>query len=395
MGSPAARRGRTTIVVGQIALSLIFLAAAGVLTRSFVALMRTPIGYDPAGLAAVHVQLPRQQALVDPAVIAQALTRSLAAVPSVSDVTVGALPQTTIAGSTVVVESATGPRVTDVQLFSATTVGPEYFRVARIPLLQGRGFDATTVAPDSREIVINQTFARRLWPDGNALNARVRLGDAADAPWFTVVGVAGDTRMPGVKDDYWTLQMYRPSAAARRFAGSIVLRAHGNVNALRPAIVRAVEAAGVSAKFQDLQLAEQTAYWALRRPRFAVVLFGLLAAIALVLSAVGLYGVVAFAVAQRTREIGIRMALGAEPRRVARLILGNGLRLTIAGCVVGVIGAYAATRALTALLYGVSPSDPIAFVIAVVLLVTVALIAAFVPMRRALRVDPTESLRSD
>jgi putative ABC transport system permease protein len=201
--------------------------------------------------------------------------------------------------------------------------------------------------------------------------------------------------MPGVKDDYWSLQLYRPSVAARRFAGSIVLRVHRNANALRPAIIRAVEDAGVSAKFQDVQLAEQTVYWALRGPRFAVVLFGLLAGIALVLSAVGLYGIIAFAVTQRTREIGIRMALGAEPRRVARLILGNGLRLATIGCGVGVIGAYAATRTLTALLYGVSPSDPIAFAAAVLLLITVALIAAFVPMRRALRIDPTESLRSD
>ena len=189
--------------------------------------------------------------------------------------------------------------------------------------------------------------------------------------------------------------MYRPSAAARRFAGSILLRIRGNVNALRPAIVRAVEGAGVSAKFQSVEQAEATAYWALRGPRYAVVLFGLLAGIALVLSAVGLYGVVAFAVTQRTREIGIRMALGAEPRRVARLILGNGVGLAMVGCGIGVIGAYAATRTLTALLYGVSPNDPVAFGGAVLLLIAVAIIAALVPMRRALRIDPTEALRAE
>ncbi|MFI5230189.1 MAG: ADOP family duplicated permease [Gemmatimonadales bacterium] len=398
LGSVAAQRVRTGVVVGQVALSLIFLAAAGVLTRSFVALLRTPIGYDPAGLVAVHVQLARQAAPAehaDQAAIAQALTRALAAVPGVSEVAVGAVPQTTIAGTTVAIESPTGPRITDLSLFSGTLVGPEYFRVARIPLLQGRGFDATNVAADSREVVVNQTLAHRLWPKGNALNAQIRLGGAPDAPWLTVVGVAGDARMPGVKDDYWSLQLYRPSSAARRFAGSVLLRIQGNANALRPMIIRAVEGAGVSAKFQYIEEAEKTVYWALRGPRFAVTLFGLLAGVALVLSAAGLYGVVAFAVAQRTREIGIRMALGAEPRRVARVILGNGLRLAVGGCGIGVIGAYAATRALTALLYGVSPNDPIAFGGAVLLLIAVALIAAFVPMRRALRVDPADALRSD
>ncbi len=394
-GSTAARRARTGLVTGQIALSLIFLAAAGVLTRSFVALLRTPIGYDPTGLVVLHVQLPEQPAPTDQAPIAQVLTRALAALPGVSDVTVGAVPQTTIAGNPIAVATPTGPRVTDIELFSATVVGPEYFRALRIPLVQGRGFDATNVAVDSREIVINQTLARRLWPDGNALNARVRIGTKPDAPWLTVVGIAGDTRMPGVKDDYWSLQMYGPLAGARRFDGSIVMRMRGNANALRPAIVRAVEGAGVSAKFQSMDQAERTAYWALRGPRYAVVLFGLLAGIALVLSAVGLYGVIAFAVAQRTREIGIRMALGAQPRSVARLILGNSVRLAVVGCCIGVVGAYGATRTLTALLYGVSPNDPIAFGGAVLLLIAVALIAAFVPMRRALRVDPVEVLKTE
>ena len=394
-GSTAARRARAGFVVGQIALSLIFLASAGVLTRSFVALLRTPIGYDPTGLVVLRVQLPEQPAPTDQAVIAQALTRSLAAIPGVSDVTVGAVPQTNIAGSPLAVETPTGPRVTDVELFSATAVGPEYFRALRIQLLQGRGFDVTNATADSREIVINQTLAHRLWPDGNGLNSRVRLGNKPDAPWLTVVGIAGDTRMPGVKDDYWTLQMYRPSAAARRFAGSILMRIRGNVNALRPAIVRAVEGAGVSAKFQSVESAETTAYWALRGPRYAVVLFALLAGVALVLTAVGLYGVIAFAVSQRTREIGIRMALGAQPRGVARLILGNGLRLAMVGCGIGVIGAYAATRTLTALLYGVSPTDPVAFGSAVLLLIAVAFVAALIPMQRALRVDPAEVLRAE
>ena len=341
-GSIAAQRVRASVVMGQIALSLIFLVAAGVLTRSFVALLRTPIGYDPTGLVAVHVQIAPQPASGDQAGIALALTRSLAAVPGVSDVSVGALPQTTIAGTTVTVESPTGPRITDVALFSATFVGPEYFRATRIPILQGPGFDVTNVAADSREIVINQALAHRLWPDGNALNARVRMGGAPDAPWLTVVGVVGDAHMPGVKDDYWSLQAYRPSVTVRRFAGSIIMRVRGNVNALLPAIAHAVEAAGVSAKFQSVEPAEKTVYWALRGPRFAVVLFGLLAGVALVLSAVGLYGVIAFAVAQRTREIGIRMALGAEPGRVARMILGNGVRLAMIGWRASVSSAHTA-----------------------------------------------------
>jgi putative ABC transport system permease protein len=397
-GESTRARTHAALVVGQIALSLIFLAAAGVVARSFVGLVLTPVGYQPEGLfevsarrtaasepVPVHHSTPAEQAA-----IAMALRKTLGTMPEVSEVAVGMLPLSNAGpGPTAVTDSA-GVRPISIELTGLTYVSPEYFHVTQIPLVQGRGFDADP-AVAAGEIVINETLARRLWPDRDAVGSRLRDWEGE---WLTVVGVAGDIQMPGSLAEYYRLQMYRAGTMSGPITW-LVLRTRDDLSTLRPRLAHAVEHAGVGVIFRDVVAAESTLEYAFAAPRFALVLFGTFALVAVALAAMGLFGNVAFAVARRTREIGVRVALGASPDTVGRLILGNGLRLTVVGCGLGLLGSYAAVRTLAAFLYDMKPPDLAIFGGTMLVLVVVALVASFIPMRRALRIDPMDVLRAD
>jgi putative ABC transport system permease protein len=393
----AAGSAHATLVVGQIALSLMFVTAAGVAARSFVALALTPVGYEPEGLVGVTVQpVPTPVRPLTPAERAaatRALHETLAATPGVSDVAVGMLPLTNAGPGPIEVEGPAGVRPSPTILLTGFTyASPEYFRVARIPLVRGRVFDDDP-AVAAGEVIISETLARQLWPGGDEPGARLRDGFGK---WLTVVGITGDVQMPGSASEFFNLQMYRPSGVApSSAAGSFVLRTRSDPAALRPLLAQAVERAGVGVTLHDVVAAESTLEYAFAAPRFAVVLFGAFGLLAVALAAVGLFGIVAFAVARRTREIGVRMALGAAPGVVGRLILGGGLRLTIVGCALGLLGVYSGKRTLSAFLYGVSAPDTTLLISAVLLLIAIALVASFVPMRRALRIDPTTALRTE
>jgi putative ABC transport system permease protein len=400
VGSSAARRLRGGMIIAEVALSFVFLVAAGLLIRSFVALERPSIGYDRAGLVAVRVRFAHEPARADREFIEQSLVRALRATPGVSQATLGGFPgallEMNVGGGPFATEGPGGVQTTDLPFCEMEFVGPEYFRVVPVPLLQGRGFDARGGADASRKLIVNRSLARRFWPGGNALGAKLRVGDGT---WLTVVGVAGDLHVPGFgTGDLFNLQMYRPTSAPHGLVNTVVLRMGKGASpaALAPMLKVAVENAGISATLRSVDPAESTFdRLVLARPRLALVLFGFFATIALAVSAVGLYAIVAYAVEQRTREIGVRVALGAEPVAVARLILGANVRLVIVGGLIGVLGAYATTRTLTTFLYGMSPTDPFAFGGAALLLGTVALFASFIPVRRALRIDPMDALRAE
>jgi putative ABC transport system permease protein len=397
VGSSAARRLRSGLVVAEIALSLVFLSAASLLVRSFVALAHTPIGLDPVGLLTVQLLLSRQPAPPDRAALERTLAGAVHAIPGVSDVAFGSgLAITDVRPGPFAVEGPSGPQVMDLPFCETPFVGAEYFRVSRIPLIQGRTFDATDPVAASRELVVNGALARRFWPNGNAVGSRLRVGDGADATWLTVVGVAGDVHLPGMTGDLFNLQMYRPTSAAGQFVRYLMVRVSGRATAVEPALRRALEGAGVSAKLGQVWRIESVVERrVLARPRFALAVFGGFAMIALVVSAAGLYAIIAYAVTQRTREIGVRIALGADQVAVARLVLGDSARLVTVGGCLGLLGAYAGTRVLGSFLYQVGPTDPTALGGAVLLLTVVALIATLVPMRRALRIDPMDALRTD
>lgn len=401
MNRPAGR-AHAGLVVCQIALSLVFLAVTGVLARSFVSLLRTPVGYEAEGLISLTVgrspaptpTRPPRLTPIERAAIMRTLHQTLAATPGVSEVAVGTLPMTNMGMGPTAVEGPTGVRAADVPITGAAFVSSEYFQVARIPLLRGRGFDQNG-ATSADEVVINQALARRLWPDRDAVGARLRLGDGRDAEWLTVVGIAGDVQMPGSTELFFSLQMYRPTSAAPTFPGSFVLRARGDATTLRPLLARAVERAAVGATLRKVDTAESTLGYAFNGPRFALTLFAAFALLAVALATVGLYGIVAFAVARRSREIGIRVVLGADPTALTRTIVGQTLGLVAIGCAIGLFAAYGAGRGLSALLVDVSPNDPTALGGAMVLLAVIAVGASVVPVRRALSVDPTDTLRAE
>jgi len=396
VGSGAARRVRNLLIVGEIALSLVFLAAAGLLVRSFIALARTPIGYDPVGLAAIETKPPRQLQARDRATMEAALIGAVRATPGVREAALGGLPQTNVWPGPFAVDGPAGPQVIDLAFCEMPFVSPEYFHVARIPLVQGRTFDAANPASATGELVVNEALARRLWPARSALGARLRVGDGPRAKWLTVVGVAGDIHLPGTTGDLFNLQMYRPTDAGSDVVSSLLVRVTGRASGLEPALKQAVEGAGVSARVGRVLMADDiVARRVLARPRFALAVFGVFATIALAVCAAGVYGVIAYAVSQRTREIGVRVALGAEPLAVARLVLADSGRLVLVGVALGLAVALAATRVLTSFLYRVRPADPAALGGAVLLLVVVALVATLVPVRRALRIDPIDALRTD
>jgi putative ABC transport system permease protein len=295
------------------------------------------------------------------------------------------------------IEGPAGPQLVDLPIVDMPLVTPDYFRVMRIPLIRGRTFDGTDPVAASHELVVNQSVARRFWPDGNALGAKLRVGQGAHATWLTVVGVAGDVHLPGLQGDMFRLQMYQPTSAASTLGSNMVLRVTGHESgALEPKLGQSLARAGVPVKLGRVVMTGSVIdQRVLARPRFALATFGVFAMLALAVSGAGLYGLIAYAVTQRTREIGVRIALGAEPFNVARLMLADSARLLVVGGSLGLLGAWAGTRLLGGFLYQVRPTDPAALGGAALLMTAVALIATFVPMRRALRINPVDALRSD
>jgi predicted permease len=397
-GSSAMRRLRNSLVVAEIALSLTFLSAACLLVRSFVELARTPIGLDPTGLANVELRIDRQPVPADRAALEQTLIRTFESIPAVSGAAFGTgIALMEVRPGPFAIEGPAGPQLVDLPIVDMPTVTPSYFRVMRIPLVRGRTFDSTDPIAAAHELVVNQSVARRFWPGGNALGARLRVGTGEHAMWLTVVGIVGDVHLPGLQGDMFTLQMYRPTSASSALGSNMVLRVseHGS-GALVPRLEQALARAGVPVKLGRVVMTGSVIdKRVLARPRFALATFGVFAVLALGVSAAGLYGLIAYAVTQRTREIGVRIALGAEPSNVARLVLADSVRLVAMGGSLGLVGAWAGTRLLGGFLYQVRPTDPAALGGAALLMTAVALIATLVPVLRALRISPVDALRSD
>ncbi len=401
-GGSIGRRMRGAFVVLQIALSLVMLVGAGLLVRSFVHLVRQPLGFDAAQLYQVAPlprrtndgRAPQRRGGSDQrAATAQGrqLLARLATAPGVAAAHSGSLPGN---GYFVIgpaeVDGPGGPATTDVRSASVTLAAPGYFRFLRIPLLAGRDLDSDAVAGGSTGVVIGEGLAHRLWAQRSPLGLRFRLN--AKYPWLTVVGVVPDVHYPGHTGDFYQMQVYQ-ALRVEDGAGDLLLRAPDSALVASTAQRLAASEPALATPY-IVSVAEMVEY-GLAPARFAMALVGVFALVALVLSAVGLYGAIAYAVAHRTREIGVRVALGAPPGAISRLVLGEGMKLTVIGGTLGIVGAVAGTRALTSMLYGVSPLDPLTFGGIVVLAIATALVAVYVPIRRALSIDPIEALRAD
>jgi putative ABC transport system permease protein len=393
------QRLRHCLVVAQFALALILLVGAGLMMRSFLRLQQVRLGFNSDHVLTMRVTVPGVGYQGSSALFFEQLVERVNALPGVESA--GAIVALPLTGTDdkwdngLVTEDQPAASLSQAQRISFGIVTPQYFKAMEIPLLSGRAF-ALTDAPDALKVaIIDERLARAHWPNESPLGRRIRIGQADDrATWCTIVGVAG------------AIQHDRPEVATRatvyvpnrqRPAGfqTLVVRSPLPPEALLAAIksvVKEMDAKLPVTHVAPLRTVVAQAVW---QPRFYAWLFAVFAVVALLLAAVGIYGVMAYVVAARTNEIGVRMALGAQPRDVLRLVIGHAMKLALSGVVLGLGGAVWLTRWLQTLLFEVSATDPLTFAGGTMALLLAALPTCWIPARRATKVDPLIALRSE
>jgi putative ABC transport system permease protein len=395
------RKGvRSFLIVSEMALALVLLIGAGLTIKSFLGLTGVDPGFQADGLLTMRVELPptkyptseERSAFYD-----QALER-VRALPGVQGAGLISFLPLKDTGMFFSFSIEGRAAASDVDLPSAAfrVISPEYFGTMGIPLLRGRSFGEQDRKDSPTVTIINRAMAERFWPGEDPVGMRIKVGPPdAPNPWAVVVGVVGDVRQTMLESELKP-QMYVPYTQDRRaFAAprDLVVRAAGEPTSLAAAVRGEIWAVDSDQPISDIRTMEQVVSASVTQPRLHMLLLTFFAAVALALAGVGIYGVISYAAAQRTHEIGVRMALGARPGDVLRLVLGQGMVWALVGVAVGLAGAFALTRLMSSLLYGVSATDPATFALVPVLLVGVALVACYIPARRAARVDPMTALR--
>ena len=397
----AQNRLRNTLVVVEVALSLVLLMGAGLMMRSFLHLNNVPPGFDPHNVLAATLSLPQQryQTLAQETEFFQQLKDSLTAVPGIEAVTTaaGVPPQGGgIAFDLAVEIEGRPPEAPDPKLvLPFSHIDPEYFQTLRISLLQGRTFGAEDTVNAPLAMIINEEMARRYWPNENPVGQRIRF--SKEGKWRTVVGVVGDVNIGKPGDGFSRMEIYYPWSQETRRSGqrTLIVRTRTDANQLLATVKSAIWAQDKNQPIYRLDTVENLLSDALAEPRFYLLLFACFASLTLLLVALGIYGVMAYAVTQRTHEIGIRMALGAQTSDVLKLMLKQGLSLTFVGVSIGIAATFALSRLIAAILFGAPATDPLTFVATAILLIAVALLACWIPARRATKVDPMIALRCD
>ena len=386
-------RVRRALVVGQVALSMVLLVAAGLFVRTLQQARSIQPGFDVDGVASARVDLSllaRDEA--HGRAFYDQLLEQLSAAPGARSASLAtSLPLRSLAPPTTAIQARTEPPLPDAGLnVLYTTVTPAYFDTLRIPVLAGRAFALADDRAARPVAVVNRALARRLWPEGDPLGRVVRHATMDRV----VVGVVGDTKSRRIAEEPQP-QLYLPLAQSYSPRVRVLLRADGDVAAAGQAIRRAVAGIENDLPVMDVAPLRDAIAFALFPQRMAGAISTALGLLGLGLAMTGLYGLVAWSVSRRTREMGVRAALGATHTDLMRIVLAQGLRLALAGVVLGALGAAGLAQGLRGLLPGVSPTDPITFGGMAVLMTAVALLASYVPARRAARVDPMVALRHE
>ena len=390
--SAGGQRLRRALVLSEVALTFILLVGSGLLLRSFAKLLDVNPGFDPTNVLTMRISPSKQADAAHVASFSTALLARVTAMPGVLHAALAGDPPFMNTGNSIFAVRDYHPDPHDPQPHADTVdATPDYFATLRIPLLRGRIFTKTEMlAQNIKEgsvVVIDEALARRFWPGKDAVGKQ--LGWEDKGPWATIVGVVGT-----VRNDNLTIEskgmIYFPSY----YSGmTLVVRTKSDPRALAGAIREQVQSLDPSQAVYEVETMSERVAESVEQQRFAAALLALFAALALVLATLGLYSVTAYIVTRRTHEIGIRMAIGAQPKDVLQLILRGGAKLILAGMCIGVAGALALAQLMRSLLFGISAIDPLTFIAAVVLLALVALAACYIPARRAAKVDPLIALR--
>ena len=383
------RHVRGALVVLEFALALILVAGAGILLRSFQKLMRVDPGLSPRGLLTMRISIPPSR---KPGELFHRMDERLRKLPGVESIAAAnTLPlianrafatRFTVPGSPLINPDA-------LPTAQIRAVSPDYFRTLGIPLRSGRAFTERDL--NDSLVIVNETMARRFWPREKPIGRKFVTGSLGPNPnYLTIIGVAGDVKNFGL-DSEPSMDLYFPSLAPSYLAVKVA----GDPNAIADAVRREVQAVDASLPVSDLRTMEDIAFESAKTRRWTMALLAVFAGLALLLALVGVYGVMSWVVEQRTREIGVRMALGAGRGQVLGMVINYGIRLSAMGMLIGVAGAVALRRVLAGLVFEVSTADPVIYLAVGTLMFVVALLATYVPARRASRVDPLVALRWD
>jgi predicted permease len=389
------KRARGILVATEIAVTLVLLVGAGLLVRSFMRLQQTELGFDPHNLLTFTVGAPQQLygQTEQRANYYQRMQERMAALPGVKAVaTTSSLPLDWVLNFTYSVEGRPARPSEDPQS-DYSSVSPNYFNVMGIPIRKGRGFTERDAAGAPDVAVINETMARRVFNGEDPLGKRLTIDYMERRVSLEIVGVVADSKQ--MLNEATNIRIYDCALQRPWLSSSFVVRTEGDPAALTASVQKAVREVDASRAAAEVKTMEQRMTESVAQPRFYTQLIGAFAFMALLLAAVGVYGVMSYSATQRTHEIGIRIALGARGLDVIRMVVVQGMGMALAGVGVGLAAAYALTRVMSGLLYGVSATDPATFAGVALLLSLVALLACFIPALRATKVDPIVALRHE
>ncbi|HEY6252551.1 MAG TPA: ABC transporter permease, partial [Candidatus Angelobacter sp.] len=393
---------RQLLVVFELALSVMLLIAAGLLLRSFARLQRVSPGFNPANVLTLELTMTGDQ-YKDPQQVRDVYRRLWERLEHLPGVTaaggVSSLPLSEMfAWGPITVEGRVPPPGEKFINADERLVGGDYFQAMQIPLLQGRLFNEQDTVTSPQVVLVDEYMARQLWPgkDNAPLGKRVSFGDLTQKPvWATVVGVVGRIKQDAL-DSESRIALYLPQSQYTGRAMNVVLRSQSSdPAALTSAVKRELHQLDRNLPMYGVRTMLERVQESLARRRFSMLTLGLFAALALALATIGIYGVMSYLVSQGTREIGIRMALGATRGGIAGFVVRRGMLLTLAGAGLGLLGAFLLTRLMSSLLFGVGDTDPLTFIAVAILLSAVALAASYVPAKRAARIDPIILLRCE
>ena len=396
---PSTRRVLGALVVSEVALAMVLLIGAGLLLRSFQRVLETNPGFQPDHVLTASLSLPKSQYGNETQIRSfyKQLMQRLQQLPGAKATGASTnLPLEVSSNDVFTPEGSEQLSGGNMNICNSSVILGQYFQAMGVPLLQGRDFTDQDTEDSTPVVIVSQLIVKRYWKNQDAIGKRLKLGppDDSNSPWLTVVGIVGDVKQ-GSLDAETTPHVYRPYSQEPVRSLNFVARSVGEPASLAPTLRAAIWGLDPQLVMARVRTMDQVIKESTSPRRFNLFLLGAFAVLAMVLAAIGIYGVISYSVARRSHEIGIRMALGAHPSNIITLILRQGLLLLGMGVAIGVGGALVLTRFLSSFLYGIRPADPVTFGGVIIILTAIGLLASYIPARRAVRVDPMSTLRND